>query len=60
MKGIEIIMRIQVLLFSRMNFDYRENMERKAFLAKPKCQYRVSQCGEHDSSAQTHKEWGLL
>ena len=32
----------------------------KAFLAKPKYQSYVSQCGRHDSSAQTHKEWGLL
>ena len=26
-------------------------MERKAFLAYPKHQYRVSKCGEHDFSA---------
>ena len=26
-------------------------VERKAFIANPKHQYRVSQCGEHDSGA---------
>ena len=30
-------------------------VERKAFLAKPKHQYRVSQCGEHDCSATNIK-----
>ena len=27
----------------------------KAFLANPKCQYRVSQCKEHDYSANNKK-----
>ena len=31
-----------------MNFDYKENGGKKAFLANPKHQYLVSQCGEHD------------
>ena len=35
-------------------------VERKAFLAKPKLQFYVSQCGEHDYSAQSEKEWRLL
>ena len=30
-------------------------VERKAFLANPKHQYRVSQCGEHDCSAHNEK-----
>ena len=30
-------------------------MERKAFLANPKHQSPVSQCGEHDCSAQSQK-----
>ena len=38
-----------------MNFDYKENGERKAFLANPKHQHRVSLCGEHDCSANNKK-----
>ena len=38
-----------------MNFDYKENGGMKALLANPKHQYHVSQCGEHDCSAQ-HKK----
>ena len=30
-------------------------MERKAFLANRKCQYHVSQWGEHDCSAHNEK-----
>ena len=30
-------------------------MERKAFLANPKCQYYVSQQGEHDCNAHNKK-----
>ena len=30
-------------------------VERKAFLANSKHQYRVSQCGEHDCSARNKK-----
>ena len=30
-------------------------VERKAFLTKPKLQYHVSQCGEHDCSATNIK-----
>ena len=37
---------IQVCLISRMNFDYMENGENNAFLANPKHQHHVSQCGE--------------
>ena len=33
-------------------------VERKAFLANPKHQYRLSQYGEHDYGA--HKKWRLL
>ena len=38
-----------------MNFNYREMVERKAFLAKSKHQYRVSQWDEHDWSAITKR-----
>ena len=34
-KRIDIVMRIQVCLISRMNFDYKENSEKKAFPANP-------------------------
>ena len=30
-------------------------VERKAFLANPKNQYRVSECGEHDCGAHNKK-----
>ena len=50
-KKIEFITSIQVCLISQMNFDYEEMIERKTFLANPKCQYCVSQWGEHDCSA---------
>ena len=49
-KRLEIIMSIQVRLFSRITFDYTENGG-KAFLANLKHQYRASQWGEHDCSA---------
>ena len=35
-------------------------LERKDFLANPKHQHRVSQCREHDCSAQSQKERRLL
>ena len=41
-KRIEIVMRIQVCLISRMNFDFKENGGKNALLANPKSQYRVS------------------
>ena len=39
---MEIVKSIQVCLFSRKNFDYKENGREKAFLANPKQQYHVS------------------
>ena len=54
-KRIEIVMRIQVCLISRMNFDSVEIGGKKALLANPKNQYRVSQCGEHDCQANNKK-----
>ena len=39
-----------------MNFDYKENGRKKAFLANPKHQYHVSQCGEHDCHANNKKK----
>ena len=50
-------MSIQVCLIWRMNFDYKENGRTKAFLANPKHQYHVSQCGEQDCHAN-NKENG--
>ena len=38
-----------------MNFDYKENGRKKAFLPNPKNQYRVSQCGEYDCSDNNKK-----
>ena len=54
-KRMEIIMSIQVCLISRMNFHYKENGGKKAFLANAKHQFHVSQCGEHDCSANNKK-----
>ena len=34
-----------------MNFNYKENRGKESYLAKPKHQYHVSQCGEHDCNA---------
>ena len=55
-KSMEIIMSIQVYLISQMNFDYKEMMEIKAFLANPKHQYRASKWGEHDCIAYNRKD----
>ena len=54
-KEMEIIMCIHVCLISRMNFDYREKGGKKAFLANPNHQYRVSQCGDNDCQANNKK-----
>ena len=54
-KRMEIAMGIQLCHVSWMNFDYKENGGKKAFLANPKQQYRVSQCGEHDCHANNKK-----
>ena len=48
---MEISMGFHVRLILMMNIKYKENGGKKAFLANPKIQYRVSQCGEHDCSA---------
>ena len=39
------------LLFSHMNFDYKENAKRNAFITNQKHQYLASQWEEHDCSA---------
>ena len=52
---MEIIMSIQVCLISWMNFDYKKNGGKKAFLANPKLQHRVSQYREHDCRANKKK-----
>ena len=52
---MEIIASIQVQLISWMNFDYKENGGKKAFLSNPKQQYHVSQWGERDCSANNQK-----
>ena len=42
-KRMEIVKGIQVCLISWMNFDYKENGGKKAFLVKPMHQYHVSE-----------------
>ena len=54
-KRIDIFMGIQVCLISRMNFYHKENGGKKAFLANPTQQYRLSQCREHDCHANNKK-----
>ena len=56
-KRMEIVTSIQVCIIPWMNFNCKENGGKKAFLAKPKHQYHVSQYGEHDCSA-TNKKGG--
>ena len=48
-------MGIQVCIISWMYFDYKENGGKKAFLAYPKNQYHVSQCGELDCCTNRKK-----
>ena len=43
-----------------MNFDYKENGIKKVFIANWKHQCHLSQCREHDSSAQSLNNWRLL
>ena len=54
-KIMEIIMSIQVCFISWMTINYKENGEKKSFLANLKHQYRVSQCGEYNCSANNNK-----
>ena len=54
-KRMEIIMGIQVFSFHEWTWIIRKMMERNAFLANPKHQYRVSQWEEHDYSAHNKK-----
>ena len=54
-KRIEIIMSIQVCLTSQMNFDFKENGGKKSFSRKSKHQYHVSQCRDHECSANNKK-----
>ena len=55
-KRMEIVIGIQVCLYSWMNFDYKENGGNDAFLANAKHQYRVSLYGEHDYHANSKKK----
>ena len=48
-------MSIQVCPISRMNINYKENGGNNSFSSNPKHQYHLSQCGEHDWSAQKKK-----
>ena len=48
-------MSVQVCPISWITFYYKENGGKKSFLANPKPQYRVSQCGECDCSAKNSK-----
>ena len=50
-KIMEIITSIQVCLSSWITLIIRKTEERKAFLAKSKLQFCVSQYGEHDCGA---------
>ena len=52
---LEIVMSIQVCFISWMNFDYKENSEKKTFPLNPKHQYDISLWGEHDCSAHNKK-----
>ena len=52
---MEIIVSIQARLILEITLIVRKIVERKAFLANPKHQYRVSQYGEHDCSPITKK-----
>ena len=54
-KTMENIMSVQVCLISWMTINYKKNGGKKAFLTNPMHQYRVSQCGEHDCSANNNK-----
>ena len=54
-KRMAIIMCSHVHLISQMNFDCTGNGGKKAYLANPKHQYRVCQCGEHDQHANDKK-----
>ena len=38
-----------------MNVSYKENGGKKAVIANPKHQYRISQCGEYDCSTNNRK-----
>ena len=54
-KGMEIVMTIQVCVISWMNFYFKENGGKKALLANPKLQYRVSQYGKHHCHTNNKK-----
>ena len=54
-KRTEIITSIHVCLISRMNFDYKKMVERKAFPIKPKQRHRVSQKEKQNCTAQSQK-----
>ena len=54
-KRMEIVIGIPVCLISRMNFDYEENVGKKALPVNPMHQYHVSHYGEHDCSANNKK-----
>ena len=54
-KGMKIITSIEDCLIHGWTLVTRKMVERKAFLANPKHQYRVSQYGEHDFSAHSKK-----
>ena len=54
-KRMVIVMGIQFYFISWMNFDYRENGGKNAFLGNPNHQYHVSQYGKHDYHANNKK-----
>ena len=46
---------LDICLISRMTIKYKECGGKKSFLANPKRQYCVAQCGEHDFGANNKK-----
>ena len=51
-KRMEIIMESKFVSFHGITLIIRKVVERKAFMANAKRQFHVSQCGEHDCSAE--------
>ena len=55
-KAKKIITSIEVSLISWLNINYKKNDGKKTFLVNLKHQFRASQCGEHDCSANNEKD----
>ena len=57
-KTMEIVTSIQVYLISWMTINYKECGGKKSFPENPNHQYHVSQCGEHNRSANNNENGG--